>query len=130
MSTCTAQIGLTPAVNTSVPISGTVSWTDASGSQVMKVNQPYQGHATTVTLTGVASVQMTALSQGFNSQTKTVTCGQYTQFELTQAAPAPPPANFHSLREFLKYRGVSGTDGIRRLFPAHTQVKLRTVMGV
>jgi len=130
MSTCTAQIGLTPGVNTSVPISGTVSWTDAAGSQVVKVNQPYQGHATTLTLTGVTSVQMTASSPGFISQTKTVTCGQYTQFELTQATPPPPPAKFHSLREFLKYSGVSGTDGIRRLYPAHTQINLRAVMGV
>ena len=82
---CTATIDLVSAANTSLPISGTVSWTDANGSQVMNVNQPFPGQATTVTLTGVSSVQMTAMSPGFISQTKTVTCDQNTPFELSQS---------------------------------------------
>ena len=60
MSSCTAQIGLTPASNTSVPISGTVTWKDGAGSHSQPVNQPFSGGPTTVTLTDVTSVLMTA----------------------------------------------------------------------
>jgi hypothetical protein len=84
MATCTAQIGLTPASNTSVPIAGTVTWSDGAGTHSQPVNQPYPGTPTDVTLTDVTSVSMTASSAGFNDQTLTVTCGKYTQFELTQ----------------------------------------------
>ena len=91
MSSCTAQIGLTPKSNTSVPISGTVTWKDGAGSHSQPVNQPFPGGPTTVTLTDVTSVSMTASSPGLNSQTLAVTCGQFTQFELTQLAPPPPP---------------------------------------
>jgi hypothetical protein len=235
MTTCTAQIGLTPAVNTSVPIAGTVTWSDGAGAHSMPVNQPYLGGPTTVTFIDKTSVQMTASSSGFNSQILTVTCGQYTQFELTQSAPPPPATtvqitsvqaypkhlesrgswvvtdnainvswtatgqvdglyveldssgnrvegrnfsgtgasgtsgtindiavptpgatytvwirgfqsgrqtapsaavtftaavNFRSLKDFLKYSGVSGNSGIRRFFPAHAQINLRAVTGV
>ncbi|MGH9470409.1 MAG: CFI-box-CTERM domain-containing protein [Terriglobia bacterium] len=85
MPTCTAQIGLTSASSGGAnPISGTVTWTDGAGLHSQPVNQPYPGTPTTITLTDVTSVSMTATSSGFNSQTLTVTCGQYAQFELTQ----------------------------------------------
>lgn len=82
---CTAQIGLTSqASNGADPIAGTVTWTDGAGSHSQSVNQPYPGTPTNVTLTGPTSVQMTASSPGFESQTLTVTCQSYTQFQLTQ----------------------------------------------
>ncbi|MGH9354888.1 MAG: CFI-box-CTERM domain-containing protein [Terriglobia bacterium] len=85
MPTCTTQIGLTSAASGGAdPISGTATWTDGAGLHSQPVNQPYPGTPTTITLTDVTSVSMTASSSGFNSQTLTVTCGQYTQFELTQ----------------------------------------------
>jgi hypothetical protein len=101
MTTCTAQIDLTHAANTSVPISGTVTCKDGAGAHSKRVNQPYQGRPTAITLTGVTSVQMTASSPGFNNQTLTVTCGRYTQFELTQS-PATPTIKITTARVFPK----------------------------
>jgi hypothetical protein len=137
MATCTAQIGLTAASNTSLPISGTVTWKDGAGTHSQPVNMPYPGTPTEVTLTDVTSVSMTASSSGFTSQTLPVTCGQYTQFELGggpsgsscfiataayETASAPELQMLRGLRDGVLTRTQWGRDFFERFYAHYFRI--------
>jgi hypothetical protein len=49
---------------------------------------------------------------------------------FSRAATFTAATNFHSLHDFLKYSGVSGSSGIRHFFVAGTVVSLKSVMGI
>jgi len=87
MSTCQFTIGLTNSGST--PLGGYVTWHDEAGPHTdVPINQPYPGTPTTLMLTGVESASMTARAKdgGFTTSTKTVSCNQYTQFDLTSTS--------------------------------------------